>query len=651
MSPLTRPTITSGMLILRRLTLIVPATILTALGCYLAWTMVGGLDGEANVLDIIGFGVFCLLFAMLATTSWAMMLGLIVWFAGRKNVPLEEEAMAIPLEELVPSRGTRTAILIPAYHEDPKEVFARVRTMRASLAALQPFGVKSDIDMFVLSDSQKPEAIEAEAEEYRACIASMPAHGPTVFYRRRENNAKYKVGNVEEFCVRWGQTYDHMLVLDADSLMAGETIRRMITLMERHPRVGLLQTCFIPTGRDTLFCRVMQFSTRLYLMPSAMGLEYWQGANANYWGHNALIRTRAFMETCGLPELPGKAPLGGRILSHDIVEAAFIARGGWEAFLLPNIPGTYEELPTNLIDFMQRDRRWCAGNLQHQHIIRADGVHFVNRLHMILGIMSYASGPLWLAFIMMALTATVMDASGSSVHLATAGLFSSAVEGRVLFGLTLFLLFAPKLVTLALALVRPTVRKSFGGANNIVRSAILEQLFVMVQQPAVMLFYTTFVLMPLCGHVVKWESQPRSERGISWREAFLRHRYHVALAAVLTGVLVYLNSLAVMYGVLPVIIGLTLSPAFTVVTSRASVGVKARNRNLFLTQDELNPSAELKMFQQLVDEPRVDAKGDVVLPLLPGDVPGHMPEQLLRFPDAPIALGRRGKMVMSKVEA
>ncbi len=620
-------------LLLRRMAIFVPSALIAAFGCYLGWQLAGGLEGVLDSpLDLVAFTVFTLLFTMLSFTSWAVLTGLVLWFVGRGQVPLEREAMTIPMAELVPSTATRTAILVPAYHEDPHEVFARVHTMRQSLAALQPKGMKSDIDIFILSDSQNSDSIETEAKTYEAFVAALDGHGPAVFYRRRPNNTGYKVGNIKEFCTRWGGAYDHMLVLDADSLMSGQTIRRMITLMERHPRVGLLQTCFIPIGRDTLFCRIMQFSTRLYLMPAALGLEFWQGANGNYWGHNAIMRTKAFTETCGLPELPGKAPLGGRILSHDIVEAALISRGGWEAWLLPNIPGTYEELPTNLIDFMQRDRRWCAGNLQHQHIIRADKVPFGNRMHMILGIMAYASGPLWLTFISLGLLGSFVDSSSMGVQLATAGLFTPTDEGTTLFALTMTLLFGPKLLTLLQAFLRPTVRKSFGGGLRLLQSAVLEQLFIVLQQPTVMLFYTTFVITPLFGQVVKWEAQPRSERGITWKEAFARHKYHVALALMFAAVLVASHKTATVVGLTPVIVGLLLSPAFTVFTSRASLGRKARSLGMFLTPDELMPEPEVKALQLRLEQPLKAPKGKVVLPELPNEAPATMPTQLLRYP-------------------
>ncbi|WP_204277462.1 glycosyltransferase, partial [Escherichia coli] len=62
----------------------------------------------------------------------------------------------------------------------------------------------------------------------------------------------------------YGAEYDFMIVLDADSLMTGAAMRRLVRLMEESPRVGLIQTVSYAAGRDTLFARIQQFAVRLY---------------------------------------------------------------------------------------------------------------------------------------------------------------------------------------------------------------------------------------------------------------------------------------------------------------------------------------------------------------------------------------------------
>ncbi|MBI4724695.1 MAG: glucans biosynthesis glucosyltransferase MdoH, partial [Rhodomicrobium sp.] len=210
-----------------------------------------------------------------------------------------------------------------------------------------------------------------------------------IFYRRRSANTGKKAGNVADWCRRWGANYEYMLVLDADSLMTGESVTKLALIIEKNPDFGLVQTVPISIGRNTLFARLQQFAGRLYGPMLATGLAFWHRGVSNFWGHNAIIRTRAFIESAGLPMLPGKPPFGGPILSHDFVEAALLNRAGWRVCMVPDLPGSYEEIPPSLIDFAMRDRRWAQGNLQHSRVLLASGLHWVSRVHMAMGIMAY----------------------------------------------------------------------------------------------------------------------------------------------------------------------------------------------------------------------------------------------------------------------
>ena len=133
---------------------------------------------------------------------------------------------------------------------------------------------------------------------------------------------------------------------------------------------------------------------------SSPGLNYWALDFGNYWGHNAIIRTEPFMQFCDLPQLPGRKPFGGQILSHDFVEAALMLRENWQVWLAYDLEGSYEEAPQSLIDNAQRERRWCQGNLQHTLVLFAKGLRGVSRMHLILGIFGYLASPLWLAFML-----------------------------------------------------------------------------------------------------------------------------------------------------------------------------------------------------------------------------------------------------------
>jgi membrane glycosyltransferase len=318
---------------------------------------------------------------LLALSSWPAILGFILGAFGRK-------AGRRQLAPAWPTGRARTAVLMPIYEEDSARVFAAVEVMRASLAVTGA----GEVAFFVLSDTRRSEAAAAEENAYRALLARLASEaggrrGAPVHYRRRAANMRRKAGNVAKFLERWGGAYDFMVVLDADSLMTGHAIAQMIGTMEANPRAGIVQTMPYAVGRASLFARVQQFAGRLYGPMLARGLAFWQGPRGSYWGHNAIIRVQPFMQHCGLPDLPGHAPLGGEILCHDTVEAALMLRAGWDAWLVPGIEGSYEETPTNLLDHLVRERRWCQGNLQHLRVLRAQGLKFASLLHIGVGIL------------------------------------------------------------------------------------------------------------------------------------------------------------------------------------------------------------------------------------------------------------------------
>jgi membrane glycosyltransferase len=289
---------------------------------------------------------------------------------------------------------TRTALLMPTYNESPARIMAGLQAIDEELRPAQ-----SQFDIFILSDTTNPE-VWIEEEKAFLALRQKTNGAARIFYRHRAKNTARKAGNIAEWVTRFGGAYPQFLILDADSVMRGDTLIALARAMEAHPDVGLIQTLPIITGGTTLFARMQQFAGRVYGPVIAHGIAWWHGAEGNYWGHNALIRTQAFAEQAGLPELHGRKPFGGHILSHDFIEAALMRRGGWAIHMMPGLEGSYEESPPSLIDLAVRDRRWCQGNLQHTAILPARGLHWVSRMHLLTGIGSYITAPLWLLFLL-----------------------------------------------------------------------------------------------------------------------------------------------------------------------------------------------------------------------------------------------------------
>jgi len=282
--------------------------------------------------------------------------------------------------------------------------------------------------------------------------------------------------------------------------------------IEQNPDTALVQTIPMPVRQNTFFGRFVQFAAHLYSPMLATGLSFWQTDSANYWGHNAIIRIAPFMQHCGLPTLEGRAPFGGEILSHDFVEAALLRRAGWQAYLLTDTTGSYEEVPSNIVDYAIRDRRWVQGNIQHW-LLNVKGLKMANRLHFLFGAFAYISS--LILFCMLALgtaDALIRATSVPEFFVSEYQLFPSWQVARqdmmmvTMWG-TAALLFLPKLLGITLALIKR--RGEFGGAWSLLKGAAIELTMAVLIAPLMMFYHSYFVISVFVGHSVKWEAQER----------------------------------------------------------------------------------------------------------------------------------------------
>jgi len=488
--------------------------------------------------------------------------------------------------------GISTAIIFPVYNEDVVRV---CEGLRATYESLERTGQLERFDFFILSDSTDPDKWVEEERYWYDLTRGLDALG-RIHYRRRLNNESRKSGNVRDFLNTWGRRYRYFMVCDADSVMRGETLVDLVKLMEVHPTVGLIQTVPALVNAESLFGRIQQFANRLYAPLFIAGLNYWTLDFGNYWGHNAIIRTEPFMQFCDLPQLPGRKPFGGQILSHDFVEAALMLRENWEVWFAYDLEGSYEETPQALIENAQRERRWCQGNLQHGLVLFAKGLRGVSRLHLILGICGYLAGPLWLAFLI-----TFNWIRWFHNH---TGLSDITVQSYVLKGLSgtahALLIFIICMVVImlpkALALIDLSYdwnrRQAFGGLARTTASVVCETIFSTLHAPLLMLWHTRFVVMNLLGVSVGWGTQQRAADGTAWGYAIRRHWGHT-LIGLAWGVFMWFLSPSLFWWFTPVLAGMVLSVPLSVLTSRRSLGARARKLGLFLTPEEIAPPPEL----------------------------------------------------------
>lgn len=534
--------------------------------------------GSTTFLQYVLVSLFTVNFSWIALAFTSAIAGLLAMMFRRRPKVADE-----PLRR-------RTAILMPVYNEETARVFANLQAIRESVDAT---GHGAAFDYFVLSDSTRPDAWIAEE---RAFLAMRERLGSShrLYYRHRPKNTHRKAGNIADFVSRWGGAYEHMIVLDADSLMTGDCILKLTRQMEADPDAGIVQSLPLIINRNTLFARLQQFAARIYGPVIATGLAVWSGRDGNYWGHNAIIRTKAFAAHGGLPDLSGKPPFGGHILSHDFVEAAFLLRAGWTVYMLPDAGGSYEESPPTLIDLAVRDRRWCQGNLQHMRVVGAKGLRLASRQHFATGVMSYLASPFWLAQLLVGIV-LVLQAQYVRPEYFTSEftLFPSwprfdPVRALQLFGLTMAILLAPKFFGLLITFCNGRERRGCGGGIRLLVSGLIEIILSALLAPLMMLIQSQAVCQILLGRDSGWSPQRRGDGTIPFRDIVRRHQFHVLLGVV-AGVTAFMISTSLFLWMSPTILGLILAIPLSFISGTLAAGLALKRLRLLETPEETSP--------------------------------------------------------------
>lgn len=578
--------------------------ILLALVLLGAWV---GTSWMADVLPNHGKGVeetgllmlFGVLFGWISAGFWTALMGALELLRGPGRGPLARRLAAAPILPIDPS--VRTAIVMPICNEHVPTVFGG---LAATVDSLRATGESAAFDVFVLSDTNDPDIRAAEHAAWNDLANRIAAEAGgeepqlRVHYRWRQRRTQRKAGNVADFCRRWGAAYRYFVVLDADSIMTGECLTTLVRLMEAHPDAGIIQTAPKAVGHDTFHARVQQFCARAYGPLFTAGMRFWQLGESHYWGHNAILRTEPFLRHCALAPIEGSGSLSGHILSHDFVEAALMRRAGWKVWVADDVEGSYEQVPPNLLAELQRDRRWCHGNLQNSRLMFEPGLHPVHRTAFLTGVLAYASSPLWLAFLLLSTILFTRQAGVDPTYFFEPNqLFPIWPTANLklmltLFGLTAVLLFAPKVLSLVAIVGRGQAHR-FGGTRRLVGSAVVEFAHSLLLAPVRMLFHTQFVLAALTGWRLDWKSPPRDDASTGWREAAGRHGPHTLLAVLWTAAIV-LSSDSFAWWLSPILLGLLSAMPLSVWGSRVAVGRALRRRGLLLTPEEIREPRVLR---------------------------------------------------------
>jgi membrane glycosyltransferase len=551
------------------------ALALTAYGAYQMFKVVS--IGPVTPLEGVIAALFVITFSWITLSFTSSIVGF-VWLLAHRGP-----------REPAPTLRERTAVVMPIYNEAPARVFA---SMQAIFEDVERTGQAQAFDFFLISDTTDPNIWIAEERAFLAMRARLPQ--ARLYYRRRRKNWSRKAGNISDFVTHWGGHYPHMVVLDADSLMTGDAIVGLAAAMEADPDAGIIQSLPLIVNRNTMFARLQQFAARITGPVMAAGLSAWMGHQGNYWGHNAIIRTRAFADHCGLPDLPGRPPFGGHILSHDFVEAGLMLRAGYTVTMLPDLGGSYEESPPSLIDLAARDRRWCQGNLQHARIIGARGFLLATRQHLANGIMGYLASPLWMAQLLVGIVLVLQshyirpEYFTRDFSLFPAWPRFDYERALQLFEVTIGILLAPKFLGLGIALLDTRTRRGSGGTIALIASTIVEIIISAAFAAIMMLIQSGSVAQILSGRDTGWNPQRRDDGSIPLASIARRHRAHTLLG-VITLFAAMLISPSLVIWMSPTIFGLIFSIPLSWASGNLSLGLGMRRMGLLRTPEETSP--------------------------------------------------------------
>jgi len=557
------------------------ATYVFASGLYTALALHNG----GTPLHYLFLGISTLSFSWIAFGAANAAVGVCSLLVGTRGNSLQPAPATA-------AASSRTALLFPVYHEDPHAIVDYIRSCALDLEAANALG---SFAVFVISDSQTEKDRAAERAVFKQLAADI-GNRLTFAYRNRPQNVGKKAGNIADWLRTHGGAYDYFIVFDADSVMSVDTLMRLVGTMEVHPDTALIQTVPRLSKGETAFSRLQAFANNVFGPLSAAGLAAWQGASGNYWGHNAIIRTRAFADCAGLPILSGAPPWGGHIQSHDFVEAALLRRAGWRVALISSLEGTYEQSPPTFVDMAVRDRRWMQGNLQHVRILGARGLTPVSRIHLAMGIASYMASALWLLVIVVGLWLTWIEQQREISYFdSTKSLFPNwptydPAAALQLLVATMAVVFLPKLLGLADAMGRALrERQSLGGVGHLVALWAIELLHSMLLAPVTMLNHVRALLQILLRQDAGWKPQSRIGTTIPLVDAFRFHLVHVVIGVMLAAAAASIAWHALIW-LSPVVVGLVLSPLVTWFTSHPQQ--QTRQPSLELVR-ERRPSSKL----------------------------------------------------------
>jgi membrane glycosyltransferase len=546
----------------------------------LLWLMAQALaPGGLGFLDWLILAAFAIVLPWLVVGFWNSFIGLFLdVFAKDPLASVNPLAARTPPDAPI---SASTALLLCIRNELPARL---ARNLEMLLRGLGQSGQAGSFHVYVLSDTTDAQIGEQEALVFEQMAIDWQSV-VKITYRRRDVNTGYKAGNIEDFCQRWGDQHVFAIVLDADSLMSAGAVLRLVRIAQANPSLGILQGLVVGLPSSSAFTRLFQFGMRLGMRSYTLGSAWWQGDCGPYWGHNAVIRLAPFISDCKLPVLKGRRGESVHILSHDQVEAVLMRRAGYDVRVYPLEDESYEENPPTLIDFIGRDLRWCAGNMQYFPMLFWPKLKLTSRGQLLLAILMFVGAPAWV-FLMTAFAWLLGSAPVTSAVV-------DATMGLYVFAAIMLMSVLPKLASAVSVILRARSRRSFGGLPRFIFGLIFETIFSVLLTPILTVSQTVFLIGLAFGKRMTWRSQNRDTHAVSWLEACRAFGWHTLVGLLLTGLL--LSSHPELYWLAIVFFGgLWLAVPLAVFTAWPTIGHWMQHWGLLAIPEEMSQPQFLK---------------------------------------------------------
>jgi cellulose synthase (UDP-forming) len=375
-------------------------------------------------------------------------------------------------------------------------------------------------DVYILDDSTEPE---------KRTIVDAIAREKDFTVLRREQRHGFKAGAINNWMRTYGQQYDYMVLLDADSYIPPDWIEEALKYAEHraNSKVSIFQGLINIWNLDNKFVRTL---APLHVF----GQEIWEKRLANHldavfcYGHNALVRMDHLREVGGFVE---------GYVSEDFATAVKLASyKGYKSRFIPL--HTYEAMPENIRGFIKRQNKWTRGSMEFFSFSKQPNLSFLQRLLLFqtpLGHLAYI-------IILVSMLLTVFGYFSTTAHLLAFA--ANLLASNILYILSIPL-FQYVIVTSMISGVILGVKLYQLGVNSLTyfRYQLLSKAIGAIMLP----YEVKTILKYVFNQKLVFTVTPKSERTLSFKETLSISQSTMVLTVLITVGLVLVNPLGIFY--------------------------------------------------------------------------------------------------------